>query len=714
MKELNTKLQAQFDKMCATGKLFRVSLSGNIIWEIYLSSFEIDPIFRAPDSTTHNCNLCNNFIRRYGNVVAIDENFNPMSIFDIEIEGEFAPVVEKLSFRIRQSEIVSVFFESEKELAILSYEPQVKNREVYRLGMAKNVKRYTQAEADLYPGTVKANEVLTFNHLHLDLPTRYVLKGNNSIESVNAEFTSSKDVFTRAMTEIPLDTLTLVRDLIIQGSLLNGDAHLHKVERMIELTIEYNSYSNTFVNLNNWCWATSYNLPIAKFRNELIGTLCVELAEGVELNKACQTWNKRVDPANYMKVASPITQRQIDEAMKFTVENGYVESFNRRMATIDDINVSEILHSNVGVGEIKNVTIFDKLKPTASTRHKRSEFDGVEEIHIDKFMSEILPNCSSVEVFLTNNHENYMVNLTTPINKESKPIFKWDNNYSWTFNGNLTGKSEIKEAVKLAGGNVEGVLNFRLAWNDTGVRDDSDLDAWVQEPSGMKIGFSTPFRKDRDNTRSPYSGQLDVDNTSPNGKLAVENITWTDKSKMENGVYKFWVNQYSPRNSQGFKVEIEFDEETYLYSYNLPISHSSNVQVAEVTVINGNFTIKHILPEIGNSSKEIYNLETNKFHKVNLVCLSPNHWGNNSVGNKHFLFMIDGCKNNNSIRTFHNENLLPELLNQHRKVMDVLGNQSSIKNDGNQLAGIGFNSTVRDELIVRLAGSHKRVVKIKF
>ena len=43
---------------------------------------------------------------------------------------------------------------------------------------------------------------------------------------------------------------------------------------------------------NNWCWVTSYQLPIAKFRNELIGTLCVELSQGEDLNSACLNWNK--------------------------------------------------------------------------------------------------------------------------------------------------------------------------------------------------------------------------------------------------------------------------------------------------------------------------------------------------------------------------------------------------------------------------------------
>ena len=40
MKELNKLLQTQFEKMCATGKLFRSSLSGEDVWKLYLSSFK--------------------------------------------------------------------------------------------------------------------------------------------------------------------------------------------------------------------------------------------------------------------------------------------------------------------------------------------------------------------------------------------------------------------------------------------------------------------------------------------------------------------------------------------------------------------------------------------------------------------------------------------------------------------------------------------------
>lgn len=75
--------------------------------------------------------------------------------------------------------------------------------------------------------------------------------------------------------------------------------------------------------------------------------------------------------------------------------------------------------------------------------------------------------------------------------------------------------------------------------------------------------------------------------------------------------------------------------------------------------------------------------------------------------------MLDGCKSPIAIRGFHNENLLPDLA-QHRKVLEVLGATNMIESTDKQLSGLGFNATVRDELIVKLQGTHKRMVKIKF
>lgn len=698
MVEFTKMIQSQFDRMCATGKLFRSSLTGQQVWDLYINGFEKihNPIFRDPESSTHNCNLCKNFIRRYGNIVAIDANYNVVSMFDVDAPEEFIPVAKAISNALKNAAILEVFFETFNELNSLPYESCNKNNAKFKLGIDKNVKRYTKEEAEKY-GVVKPDEIKTFTHLHLFVPKQFVDMGSKSIESIMAEYRDAKNVFLRAMVEIPLDTLNLVKDLINQRSLLDGQTHLYKIEQVISMKRQYDLLSAD--KKDNWCWVNSYKLQFAKFKNELIGVLCTELAEGKELNDACQSWNKRVDPANYMKAVAPITKKLIEEAKKFVEENEYEESFNRRFATIDDIKASEILHVNVGKGEIKPVSIFDGVKST-STRLKRSGFDGIDEVSIEKFMQDILPECTSVDVYLSNKHDGNLVSLTTVNIKESKPIFKWSNNYSWTFNGNLAGKSQIKEAVKTAGGRVDGILRFSIIWNEDG-RSIVDFDAHCKTPA-TEIYYSN--KQDRSTM-----GWLDVDMIRPS-KLGVENITWQNKSQMHDGKYYFFNRNFDARDNSGFKAEIEIEGETY--SYECLGNIKGDTAIATVTLKNGIFTIEHHQKE-SYSSKELYGLQTEQFHKVNLVCLSPNHWTGNNVGNKHYFFMLNNCKCQTSIRSFHAENLIPELA-QHRKVLEVLGNTTMIEPSEKQLSGLGFNATVKDELIVQLQGSFKRTIKIKF
>lgn len=694
--------------MCDTGKLFQSSISGHELADTYLLGFGEDPIFRDPESSVHNCNQCKNFIHRYANIVAVDENLNIMTLFDIpDIDDEYKESFNLMAEELRTAPIRDVFVETYSMLSTaLLYERPIKdNQPTYKLGIDMNVKRYTKEEAEKF-GVVKPNQIVEFHHLSVRIPRAFINFSGESVEAIKGAFRADHDVFKRAMDELPLDTILLVRDLINQGSLMDGDAHLHKIEGIKPMIEAYKNVPTDKKDI--WCWVNSYKFKYAKFKNELIGVLCTELAEGKELNEACKAWNMRVDPINYMKATAPITKRQIEEAKKFVEENGYADSFERRCATIDDIKASDILHINSGDGTIKKVSIFDGVK-ASSTRHKRSEFDKVETVGIEKFMSDILPTCTSVEVFLLNQHKGNMVTLTTSVNKESKPIFKWPNNYSWTYNGNLAGKSMIKEEVKKAGGVVDSPFRFSIMWNEDG-RDLVDLDAHCIERDLIGRKGYEIYYGNRSN-RSPKGGRLDVDMINPRSK-GVENIFYQG---LNDGIYEFTIVNFNGNSHKNCKAEICIEGETYTYFVNRMISYKETVSIAAVTIRNGQVEdIKHsqYLVDSNAVSTEIYGLETNQFHKVNLICLSPNHW-ESKTGNKHYFFMLEGCKSPTQIRGFHNENLIPELF-EHRKVMEVLANTTMVESTDKQLSGLGFNATVRDEVILRLKGSHNRVIKVQF
>jgi len=716
MKQFNELIQAQFLQLCAMGRLYRVELTGRDVWDLYLKSFTKDtnPKFRDPESSTKNCNHCNNFIRRYGNIVAVDKNFNIITLFDVipVVDSDYTATAAMLSAHIRESPIKDIFIETLDSLMGLPYEKVKKNQEIFRLGTAQNFKEYTVLEAEKY-GVVKAGEIKTFDHFHLDLPAKYVYTASNkSIDQLIGEARDPRNLFKKAMEIISMDTLVLVRDLINQGSLLNGETHKFKVEAMIPFKKEYDALSAD--KRENWLWVKADGFNLARFANELIGVFCIKLSEGEELNKACQFWNKAIDPVNYMKAVAPITEAQKAKDVKIITDLGYLDSFNRKLAVLEDIKVNEILHSNVGDGKIAAVSMFDSVK-TISTRHKRNEFKGIEEVSIDKFMKDILPGVTSVEVFLENRLEGNSVTLTTSIVPEVKHMFGWDNPFSWTYKGNLAGKSQIKEAVKSHGGKVDGVLRFSIMWAEDVLGkangDNSDLDAWCLEPVGGEKIYYGHARSTK------TSGSLDVDIQTPSsyinkGMRVVENITYPSINKMIDGKYTFLVHQYYGSNSQGFTAEIEFGGEVFSYAFPTNIPQKGKVVVAEVTLKDGEFTISHKLSE-ATASRDIYGLPTEYFHKVNLMCLSPNHWGANKVGHKHYFFLLDKYNLDSPIRSFHSENLNAELT-ETRKTLERFGAVNMLEPADKQLSGIGFNATVKDSLIVKLAGSHKRTVRVNF
>lgn len=96
------------------------------------------------------------------------------------------------------------------------------------------------------------------------------------------------------------------------------------------------------------------------------------------------------------------------------------------------------------------------------------------------------------------------------------------------------------------------------------------------------------------------------------------------------------------------------------------------------------------------------------------MMMSPNYWdGQEGIGNKHYFFMLEGCKNPDSVRGFFNEYLSPALT-PHRKVFEALGSKMVTPYNEDQLSGLGFSSTVRNSVICKVLGTFERIIKINF
>lgn len=670
-----------------SSRLFTVNVDTEELYNLYLDSFPAgtNEIYR--ERREYDCSCCRHFIRDVGNVVSIKNGelhtiwgINPVS------DDKYNVVAAALDAYVKQKAVSGVFLKKEK-----------------RIGTPEN--------REMLP-TGKINK---YEHFFVDLPEICIFKEcyGHTLEGDLSQFRDVRNVFKRSLDEISKEAVDTVLELIAQNSLYKG------AEWKKQLT-EFKNYQKEYGKLTDeqkelWIWEKSIaaGAVIGKIRNHSIGTLLVNISEGMDLDLAVRKYEQIVAPVNYKRPKAIFTKKMLEDAKKTITELGYMDSLQRRFATLDDITVNNILFSNKDAA--KRITgamdLFDEMEQDVAIDPKR--FSKVEEISAEDFIKNVLPVAKELEVYLENKHIQNMVSLIAPEVADAKTMFKWNNGMSWAYTGNIT-DSDIKENVKAAGGSVTGIVRFSIQWNDGNGKDNSDLDAHCLEPQGGDhIYFSHKI--------SRYTGgELDIDITDPiyqcksNGGVAVENITYPSKERMKPGTYKFYVNQYSFRNSQGFKAEIEVNGEIHSYEYNTPVR--GNVDVAEVILDqSGNFKVVDKLPgNCATISKDVWGIKTLQFTPVSVVCYSPNYWDEQKgIGHQHLFFMLKDCINPEEPNGYYNEFLKPEL-EQHRRVFETLGAKAHVKDVDDQLSGVGFSLTKRNDLIIKVKGATERVVKVKF
>lgn len=686
-KTFRDDLKNHFEKMTESvdiKSIFMVDGDPDELYELYLNSFPTgtNEVFR--ERREHDCSACKHFIRTFGNVVVLSNN-KMESIWDVDTKDDtYNTVCKSLSHYVKQHKVKDVFLTYENRIGLPFSNEFFDNGLVYQ-----------------------------WQHLFVDIPNKFRLNRRENINEVVAQKRDIKNVFKRSLDEITLESANTVMELINQGSLYRGEEWKSIIQTFITYKELYEKVSNT--DKDNFAWEKSIDAVaiVGKIRNHSIGTLLVNISHNMDLDEAVRKYEAIVAPTNYKRPKPIFTKRMLEDAKKTITDLGYADSLKRRYATIDDITVNNILFADRNTkNRMGSMDVFDELEHETAINPK--VFSKVEEVKIEDFVNNILPSSQEIEVFLENKHRNNFVSLIAPEIKDSKTMFKWNNNFSWAYSGNIT-DSNIKKNVKAAGGNVNGYLRFSIQWNDDDYNP-NDFDAHCLVDMGRRKNHIYYANKSSSFAYGSSEGSLDVDIVYPNHNIpAVENIIFPHKDKLQLGIYSFYVNCYCNNGGKsGFKAEIEMDGQVFQYEYSKSLRTDETIKVVDVKYDGEKLSLVKEYLKSETSSIDVWGLKTNQFIPVNTIMYSPNYWDEqNGIGNKHYFFMLKDCQNTENPNGFYNEFLKEELM-KHKKVFEALGSKLAVVDSKDQLSGLGFSSTQRNELIVKVTGNMKRTLKIKF
>lgn len=639
--------------------------NGTALKSTFLQTFPEGTNKLYKTNTEHDCQCCKSFIKRIGGLVAFDEQGNKLTVWD-NCETQPYPynlIAAELQELVLNSKVVTAF--------------------------ATDKRMFGEQASVQHTPTGDIN----WNHFWAIVPTKFITQDKGKHRS---NFEGNLQVFGNGLAKLTDKAVDTVLEWVEQGTLYRGEEYEAGLKAFKRLKAEMPEGPQA---------QEAYKLvncvkPGARIMNTAIGTLLTDLSEGKDPEVALKLYEKITAPANFKRPTAAITPAMVASATETVKTLGYEQSLPRRHMKLADLNTNNVLWSNPEhKGEMQK-TLLEGLAAEVKGRAPTNLKAGA--ISAQEFLTNILPTAEAVEVLFKGQQAGNLMSLTTQ-QFDSPSLFKWGTPESWSYAGDVA--DSIKDRVKKAGGNVQGQMRVSLAWDN---KDDLDLH--------VVAGSAHIYYRNR----NAFGAFLDVDANGMNGMRddPVENVAWTQTPAP--GTYSVIVSQYSKRETAktGFTVEIEANGKITQISHPHNMRDSEKLEVARL-VVKADGSVEVIAgsnPNLQASgvSKEVWGLDTETFVPVSTVLYSPNFWGDNAFGNKHVLFLIEGCKNPESVRGIYNEYLKPEL-DEHRKVLEVLGSKAKAEYADEQLSGLGFSQSRGDLLTVNVKqGGKSNVYEVQF
>lgn len=631
------------------------------LFDAYLAAFPegTNPIHIK--RTVHDCSCCKNFVRNLGRVVAIIDGrrYTVWETAAQVLPEPFATVAARMDAIIRQQPIVSVFRTKER-----------------KYGHAHNY----------------GDNDIRYDHFVGHITTKHF---STEPATARGEKDAIFQVLDRGLRELTLDAVATVQHLIESKALYRGDEHLAAVTSFRHMIGDYHLADDKKL----FVWA-NLDHRFARFRNTVIGSLIIDLSDGVDLEQAVKSFETKVAPQNYKRPTALITPRMIDDAVAKLDSLGLSDAIERRYARLGDVSVNNVLFvDNAARGKMRNGVaglLMEAVKP------QPVNVSAAVEIDIDVFFADIVPQATSIDVLVENRHLSNFVSLTAPVHQDhgadAGRLFRWDNGFAWSYDGDVA--DSMKQRVKRAGGNIEADLRVSLAWSN-----EDDLDLHAKTPRGEHIHYGYK------------AGILDVDMNAPGTTRTREPVENMAFMRPADGDYLFWVNQYQRRESVdvGFDIEVECGGVLHRYRYDRAVT--GDVKCFVIRMRGGKIeSIPNSNNDLTASSSSVskWGVSTETLIPVDTIMASPNHWDGQATGNKHWFFFLKGCANPDSTRGIYNEFLRPEF-EPHRKVFEILGAKTKCPPASEQLSGVGFSSTRSDTVTVVVKGANiNRAFNIAF
>lgn len=361
---------------------------GHSLFTHYLWGFEVE------DRQQYNCHVCAEWLKQFGQQVTVNDGvttaiaFVPNPNFNEEVNARLATLAKV----VETSPIVS-------------------------------------QKPDNNPNCEIANDG-TFTHFNgkLAVSNRGLIfekHGQERVAVINS-WREAHRVVTETLNRYTPAQVKTFSHLFEYGEFTNERTFRAQAKIFSDLFREYNASKHNVVK-NNLVWeALGENFTtLLHFNGSSVGALIGYIAED-RLEHGLREFRQYTAGINYKRPTELPTEREIDLAQETVEKEGLATAFERRFATVDDI---QYWFWKAPVVEAKSAPaggLFADMKAKdAKPKANATPVNGGE-ISFMRFVAEILPKARKMSLLFKPNQRYNFVQLVTATHADSKPLLRWD------------------------------------------------------------------------------------------------------------------------------------------------------------------------------------------------------------------------------------------------------------------------------------------------
>lgn len=379
------RLVTKGERLYKTVDASKLGVNADVVYDAFIANL------LPSDQQVHRCTACRHFLRRYGDLVTIDEEGKTTSVLwaydDASVPSCYRAAITAMHTLVERMPVVGVHLSSE-----ITWGTPITGEWRHFAVVNPSVHEGVLITADQRAAAIREDRA-TLGHALGEFSHEVVDKVAALLET-DAMFRSEK--------------------------VLGPGKWFGMVQMKLAETKNHNRHGNLL-----WRFAATAPTGFCHIKSSMIGTLLEDVKAGLDTATISRKFREKMDPLQYQRPTAAPAAGNVKRAEEVFEKLGLARSLERRFARLEDVELIWRPRAAKEAERREGLFAHVRTKDGSGGTPEATDLGTTTTMTFVKFRDKVLPTAEEIEC-VTPTHGSYM-GVVTAVHADAPPLLQWSN-----------------------------------------------------------------------------------------------------------------------------------------------------------------------------------------------------------------------------------------------------------------------------------------------